>query len=149
MLIDRTQRGWAIASLGIFAAVLAVYMFYAWSAPQGPRGGSAIGLFFGVVGFGFMLYAAALGARKRVPTWRVGRAKAWMRGHLWLGLLSLPLILFHGGFHFGGTLTRILMWLLIITVPSGVFGAALQHYVTRVMTSDVPLETIYDEIGRV
>jgi hypothetical protein len=30
-----------------------------------------------------------------------------------------------------------------------VFGAALQHYIPRVMTSDVPLETIYDEIGRV
>jgi hypothetical protein len=72
-----------------------------------------------------------------------------MRGHLWLGLLALPIILFHGGFHFGGTLTRVLMCLLIITVFSGVFGAVLQHYVPRVMTTDVPLETIYDEIGRV
>jgi hypothetical protein len=96
-----------------------------------------------------MLFAALLGARKRVPTWRVGRAQAWMRGHLWLGFLALPIILFHSGFHFGGTLTRVLMWLLIITVFSGVFGAALQHYIPRVMTSDVPLETIYDEIGHV
>ncbi len=96
-----------------------------------------------------MLFAALLGARKRVPVWRVGRAQAWMRGHLWLGLLSLPVILFHGGFHFGGTLTRVLMWLLIITVVSGLFGAALQHYIPRVMTADVPFETIYDEIGHV
>jgi hypothetical protein len=59
------------------------------------------------------------------------------------------MILFHGGFHFGGTLTRVLMWLLMITVFSGVFGAALQHYIPGMMTSDVPLETIYDEIGRV
>ena len=56
---------------------------------------------------------------------------------------------FHGGFHFGGTLTRVLMWLLIITVVSGIFGVALQHYIPRIMTSDVPLETIYDEIGHV
>ncbi len=96
-----------------------------------------------------MLVAALLGARKRVPTWRVGRAQAWMRGHLWLGLLCLPLILFHGGFHFGGTLTRVLMWLLIITVGSGVFGAVLQNYVPRLMTEQVPLETIYAEIGNV
>jgi hypothetical protein len=96
-----------------------------------------------------MIFAALLGARKRVPTWRIGRAQAWMRGHLWLGLLSLPVILFHGGFHFGGTLTSVLMWLLIITVVSGVFGAALQHYVPRVMTTDVKLETIYGEIGNV
>src|SRR6266403_3620164 len=149
MRLDTTQGGWTIASLGIFAAALLVYLFETWSSPNGPRGGSAIGLIFGVVGFGFMIFAAALGARKRVPTWRLGCAKSWMRGHLWLGLLSLPLVLFHGGFHFGGTLTRVLMWLLIITVFSGAFGAALQHYIPRVMTSDVPLETIYDEIGRV
>jgi hypothetical protein len=125
------------------------YTTYAVEAPEGPGGGSTMGLVFGVVGFGFMIFAALLGARKRVPTWRVGRAQAWMRGHLWLGLLSLPMILFHGGFHFGGTLTSVLMWLLIITVVSGVFGAALQHYVPRVMTADVKLETIYDEIGNV
>lgn len=149
MRIDETQRGWAIASLVILAVFTAVYVAYAVRAPEGPRGGSALGLSFGVIGFGFMIFAALLGARKRVPVWRIGRAQAWMRGHLWLGLLSLPVILFHGRFHFGGTLTSVLMWLLMITVVSGLFGAALQHYVPRVMTADVKLETIYDEIGTV
>src|SRR5579885_2704688 len=149
MRIDKSQRAWALASLAIFALCLAMYVPYALSAPQGPRGGSAMGLAFGVLGFAFMLFAAALGARKRVPTWRLGRAQAWMRGHLWLGLLALPMILFHGGFHFGGAMTRVLMWLLIVTVGSGVLGAALQHYLPRKMTADVPLETIYDEIGHV
>ena len=149
MRMDRTQRGWALVSLAILALSAFVYVLYAFEAPQGPRGGSVIGLTFGLIGFAFMIFAALLGARKRVPTWRVGRAQAWMRGHLWLGFLALPMISFHGGFHFGGTLTRVLMWLLIITVLSGVFGAALQHYIPRVMTTDVPLETIYDEIGRV
>src|SRR5215813_2929500 len=135
-----------MGSLLILATSFALYLYELWSSPQGARGGSAIGLLFGVLGFAFMIYAAALGARKRVPTWRLGRAKAWMRGHLWLGLLALPLILFHGGFHFGGPLTRVLMWLLIITVTSGLFGAGLQHSVPRIMISDVLLETIYDEI---
>lgn len=149
MRMDRTQRAWAWAWLGILAVSAIAYTAYSRRAPEGPRGGSAMGLIFGVVGFAFMIFAALLGARKRVPTWRVGRAQAWMRGHLWLGLLSLPLILFHGGFHFGGTLTRALMWLLIITVGSGVFGAVLQNYVPRLMTAEVPLETIYAEIGNV
>src|SRR6266478_2862700 len=149
MRLDTTQGGWTIASLGIFAAALLVYLFETWSSPNGPRGGSIIGLIFGVVGFGFMVFAALLGARKRVPTWRVGRAQTWMRGHLWLGFLALPIILFHGGFHFGGTLTRVLMWLLLITVFSGIFGAALQHYIPPVMTSEVPLETIYDELDSI
>jgi len=149
MQIDRTQRGWAIGSLGIVTAAAVIYLLEVWSTPRGARGGSAIGLVFGVIGFGFMVFAAALGARKRVPTWRLGRAKAWMKGHLWLGLLSLPLILFHGGFHFGGTLTQVLMWLLIITVGSGVFGAVLQNSIPKKMTADIPLETIYDEISHV
>jgi len=149
MRMDSTQRSWAILSLAIFAVSTVVYVFYALNAPQGPRGGSTIGLLFGGIGFAFMLFAAFLGARKRVPTWRIGRAQAWMRGHLWLGFLALPMILFHGGFHFGGTLTHVLIWLLIITVLSGVFGAALQHYLPRTMTSEVPLETIYDEIAHV
>ncbi len=149
MRIDRTHRVWAVASLATLAVSLIVYHIYALNAPQGPRGGSVIGLSFGIIGFAFMIFAAMLGARKRVPTWRLGRAQAWMRGHLWLGLLALPMILLHGGFHFGGTLTRLLMWLLTITVASGIFGAALQRYIPHVMTSDVPLETIYDEISHV
>jgi hypothetical protein len=147
--IDETHRIWSIATGTIIGTSTAFYLRYALSTPEGPRGGSAIGLGFGVIGFGCMIFAALLGARKRVPTWRIGRAQGWMRGHLWLGLLSLPMILFHGGFHFGGTLTSVLMWLLIIAVVSGVFGAGLQHYVPRVMTTDVKLETIYDEIGNV
>ena len=149
MLLDRSQRGWAFASLLIFAASAVVYVLYSASTPLGPRGGSPIGLFFGILGFAFMIFAALLGARKRVPVWRIGRAQAWMRGHLWLGLLTLPLILFHGGFHFGGALTQVLMWLLIITVLSGACGAVLQNYLPRLITADVPLETIYAEIGNV
>ena len=149
MRMDQTQRGWVLASLAVFAVSAVVYGVSAQHASAGPRGGSMMGLIFGIVGFAFMIFAALFGARKRVPTWRLGRAQAWMRGHLWLGLLSLPLILFHGGFHFGGTLTRVLMWLLLITIASGLFGAALQNYVPRLMTSDVPLETIYGEIGNV
>src|SRR5208337_2256408 len=149
MRMDATQRGWAWLSVGIFVASAIVYVVYSLNTPAGPRGGSTIGLAFGIVGFAFMIFAALLGARKRVPTWRLGRAQAWMRCHLWLGLLSLPLILFHGGFHFGGTLTRVLMWLLIVTVASGVFGAVLQNYVPKMMTNEVPLETIYAEIESV
>jgi hypothetical protein len=96
-----------------------------------------------------MIFAALLGARKRVPVYRFGRAQTWMRGHLWLGLLSLPLILFHSGFRYGHGLTAWLMTLLIVVVLSGLFGAALQHYMPRVMTREVTMETIYEEIGHV
>ena len=41
------------------------------------------------------------------------------------------------------------MTLLIVVVVSGLFGAALQHYMPRVMTREVTMETIYEEIGHV
>jgi hypothetical protein len=126
-----------------------LYGIHRLSPADAPVGGTAAGLAFGSVGFAFMIFAALLGARKRVPVWRVGRAQTWMRGHLWLGLLSLPLIIFHSGFRYGHGLTAVLMTLLIFVVASGLFGAALQHYMPRVMTREVTMETIYEEIEHV
>ena len=149
MVIDRTHRKWGFACAGILALATLVYLPYARTAPLGPTGGSVVGLIFGTLGFGCIVFAGLLGARQRVPVWQVGRAATWMRGHLWLGALSLPLILFHAGFQMGGPLTRVLMWLLFITVASGFAGAALQHFLPRVLSLQAPMETIYDEIGSV
>jgi hypothetical protein len=147
--IDRTHQKWLAASLIILSVATAIYVLYAAHSPAGPSGGSPVGLAFGIVGSAFMLFAGLLAGRKKLPVWRLGRAQTWMRGHLWLGLLSLPLILFHGGFRFGGPLTSVLMVLLIIVVASGLFGAALQHYMPNVMTAEVSKETIFEQIDHV
>jgi len=147
--IDATHRAWLVASAVILGVSAVLYAIYRVPASAGSMGGTAMGIAFGIVGFAFMIFAGLLGARKKVPVWRVGRAQMWMRGHLWLGLLSLPLILFHAGFHTGGPLTTVLMWLLVIVVASGLFGAILQHYLPAVMTREAPLETIYEEMEHV
>jgi hypothetical protein len=149
MLIDHTHRRWFIGSLAGLAIATAVYIPYAMRSPAGPRGGSAIGLIYGSIGFAFMLFAGLLGLRKKFPIWRIGRAQTWMRAHLWLGFISFPLILMHGGFHFGGTLTRVLMWLFIFVYASGLLGAALQHFVPRLHTARLPMETIYEQLDHV
>jgi hypothetical protein len=149
MRIDRTHRPWVMGTAVTFFAALAVYLAYALRTPGGPRGGTAIGLAFGIAGYTVMLFEGLLGARKKLPVWRLGRAQTWMRGHLWLGLLTLPLILFHAGFAFRGALTAVLMVLLAIVVASGVLGAILQHYLPRAITTRVPMETIYEEIPHV
>jgi hypothetical protein len=147
--IDHTHRKWLAASLIILGVATAVYIPYALHSPSGPSGGSAIGLTFGIVGSAFMVFAGLLAGRKKVPVWRLGRAQTWMRGHLWLGLLSLPIIFFHAGFRFGGPLTTVLMVLVIIVVASGIFGALLQHYMPNMMTVQVPSETIFEQIDHV
>jgi hypothetical protein len=149
MRIDRTHRGWFVATVVLFGVATLGYIAYAISSPKGPTGGSAVGLAYGIAGYGMMLFAGLLGARKKFPVWRIGRAQTWMRGHLWLGLLSFPFILYHAGFAWRGQLTAVLMILLFIVVVSGIIGAAIQHYMPSVILSEVPLETIYEEIPHV
>jgi hypothetical protein len=147
--IDCWHKSWLLASLAILGGAALVYVLARPAASRGSMGGTSIGLVFGTVGFAFMIFAALLGARKKVPVWRLGRAQTWMRGHLWLGLLSLPLILLHSGIRYGHGLTALLMTLLIVVIASGIFGAALQHYLPSVITREVTMETIYEEIDHV
>jgi len=56
MRMDKTHAGGRLRRWAIFAAALVVYFFEAWRSPNGPRGSSAIGLIFGAVGFGFMIF---------------------------------------------------------------------------------------------
>jgi hypothetical protein len=148
MRIDQTHRPWLIASCFILGGSIALYVAYVLASTR-IGGGTPVGLFFGIVGFGFMLFAAALGIRKRYPIWRIGRAQHWMRGHLWLGTLALPIIFLHAAFHFGGWLTTLLMILLIVVTLSGFAGAYLQHTLPTRMMREVSYETIYDQIDRI
>jgi hypothetical protein len=148
VLIDTSHKPWGLASALILALAVVVYVPYA-LGPTPPSGGSILGLVYGIAGFGFMAFVTLLSLRKKFPIWRIGRTQSWMRGHLWLGALSLPLILLHAGFLFGHGLTSILMWLFVVVYVSGVFGAYLQHTMPRRIMHDVPMETIYDQIGHV
>src|SRR5713101_1701534 len=126
MIIDQSHRPWSIASAVTLALALIAYIPYA-LGPVRPSGGSALGLIYGIAGFGAMAVVTLLALRKKFPIWRIGRTQSWMRAHLWLGALSLPLILLHAGFLFGHGLTSVLMGLFVIVYASGVFGAWLQH----------------------
>jgi hypothetical protein len=148
VLIDRSHKPWAIGSAVALAAAIVVYIPYA-AGSVPPSGGSLLGLVYGIAGFGAMVVVTLLALRKKFPIWRIGRTKVWMRAHLWLGALSLPLILLHAGFLFGHGLTSILMWLFVFVYLSGFFGAYLQHTMPRRILRDVPMETIYDQIGHV
>jgi hypothetical protein len=148
VLIDRTHKPWAVFSSVALIVASAAYVPYAAGATP-PGGGSLMGLVYGSLGFGFMAFVTLLALRKKFPIWRIGRTTTWMRGHLWLGALSFPLILLHAGFLWGHGLTSVMMWLFLFVYVSGFFGAWLQHTMPRRILREVPMETIYDQIGRV
>lgn len=148
MKIDVTHRSWGIATIVIFALCTAGYLAYASRTSGGPRGDTVIGLLYGIAGAAMLLFTGGLALRKKLLRVRVGSVTWWMRGHLWLGTLSLPLALFHAAFSFGGLLTTVLMWLMIVVVVSGLLGAALQHCMPEVVTSQVSEEHTYENIER-
>jgi len=149
MLLDAKHRPWLAVVSGLTIAAAAAYVPYHVLSLNGPSGGSWPGLVYGVVALGLMLFVGLLGLRRCFPALRVGRPETWMRGHLWLGILTVPLVFFHAGFMFGGTLTNVLMVLLILVTLSGILGVILQQILPRVMTSRVTMETIYDQIDHV
>ena len=146
MLLDRTHRTWALISAAIMAVATASYVLYAESTPKGPSGGSLMGLIYGVFGSLMMIYAGLLGGRKQFPFWRLGSAQFWLRGHIWFGTLSFPLILFHAGFGLGGLLEQILMGFFFVVWLSGFFGLAMQHLMPKLLTSRIGRETFADQI---
>jgi hypothetical protein len=143
------HRPWivAVALLSILAGawfVVAGLGKAAW-----PGGSSVPGFTFGVAGGLIILFEFLLWPRKHVRTWRVGQTKAWMRAHIWLGLLTAPLLILHSGFVWTNTLGNVLTILLLIVVVSGIWGLVLQQYLPQRMLHDIPAETIYSQIDSV
>jgi hypothetical protein len=151
----KNHRPWCVAVLTATLAASAWYVVYAnWSGHwDWPSGASPPGFCFGAAGGAIILFEMLLWPRKSLwRGWRLLPTKIWMVAHLWLGLLTLPLLLLHGGFHFDptrSTLAAVLMWLLMGVVGSGVFGLVLQNVIPRLMLEQLPAETIHSQIEHV
>lgn len=163
MLLDRRQRPWAWFTViaAVAAAALYALVFHpgalplrvqlpAWIAPphrlHRSVGNSPLGLAYGIVSYAIFIFAVLLNVRKRFPLARVGRAQTWLRAHVWLSLLTLPLVFMHAAFRFGGLMTSALMWLYLLVMASGFYGLALQQFLPRLMRSRLTLETIFEQI---
>jgi hypothetical protein len=112
-------------------------------------GGTPIGLIFGTVAFGIFIFGILLSLRKRIVLWPIGSVQSWMRAHIWLTLLTIPLVLFHSGFRLGAPMTTMLMLLYAVVMVSGIYGLALQHRIPQVMQDRLPREVIYEQISHV
>lgn len=152
MLIDRRNiarhRPWiAILILGTGSAS-AWFFLASRNASAWPGGSSPPGLTFGILGGLLILFEFALWGRKKVRSWRIGRVKDWMAAHIWLGLLTVPLLVYHTGFRWGGPLSALLMVLFLVVIASGVWGLMLQQILPTKMLNQVPAETIHSQIER-
>jgi len=120
-------------------------------APSALRnvGGTPVGLVLGSIAFAIFIFAAVFGFRKKLLRWRIGSVQSWMRAHIWLTLLTIPLVAFHSGFRLGGPMTILLLVLYTIVMVSGIYGLILQHRIPRLMQERVPVETVFEQIPHV
>jgi hypothetical protein len=135
VLFDRPNwpqhRPWlivfAVATMGSIAWFVAAGL----DSTQWPGGNSLPGFTFGVAGGLIILFEFLLWLRRKVRTWRIGSAQTWLRAHIWLGLLCLPLLVLHSGLRLGGTLSTVLMALLVLVIASGIWGLILQNLLPK------------------
>lgn len=147
MLIDSTHKRWIAATAVLTVAATALYLWRYYATPGGLTGGNLIGLWYGVIGSGLMIYAGLLSLLRRVPSWWwIGSRRVWLRGHVWLGSLSGLFIVYHSGFRWGGPLELILWVVLILTLATGVFGLLVQQFLPRVLTTRIASEAPYEQI---
>jgi hypothetical protein len=154
VLIDSSQKKWAIftvLALAVATAFFAVYYHNSYTEPggNGPTGASVTGLTYGIIGFAMMIFCGLLGIRRTVRIWRLGKGQSWLRAHIWLGLLAFPLILFHSGLRFGYGPSTLAFWLMVFfsaVLVSGILGVILQQIVPRSMLTRVQAETTFEQI---
>lgn len=112
-------------------------------------GGTPLGLWFGSISLAIFLFAVLLSLRKKIPLWRIGTVQRWLRAHIWLTILTIPLVVLHSGFRFGGTMTTLLVVLYAIVMVSGFYGLFLQHVMPRLMKERLPAETVFEQIPHI
>jgi hypothetical protein len=147
VLIDSTHKKW-FAFTAVFAtAATAFYLGCYYATPGGLTGGSLVGLWYGLLGSALMVYAGLLSLLRRVPSWWwIGSRRVWLRGHIWLGLLSGLLILYHSGFRWGGPLELVLWVVLLLTLATGILGLLLQQFLPHLLTARIASEAPFEQI---
>lgn len=147
MIIDAGHRNWFIGTVLAAIGTIGLYVWCDRTTIGGLTGGTTAGLWFGIIGTLLMVIVGLLSALRKVPGWSwLGSRKAWMKAHIWLGLLSVVVILAHSGFRFGGGLEKCLWIVLTAIVVSGIIGLVLQQVLPAVITRRVPEEVTFEQL---
>ncbi len=147
MLLDRRQTRWAIVTVAIGVVAGAFYLWLDRRSSTPLTGGSTVGLWYGVAGSALMIYAGLLSAHRLFPAaWWMGSRKVWLRGHVWLGSLSVLVIACHAHARLG-TGVALALWLVLgAIVLTGIYGLVLQQVLPGMLARRFPDEAPYGQI---
>ncbi len=143
---DRFRFTWL--AVGVTAAAIGAYLFDA--PPGGRSGGSWLGYMLGTVCFAAMVWLMWFGIRKRSYTSRGAPLRAWLSGHVYLGLALLIIMPLHSAFQFGWNIHMLAMALAIFAILTGLAGLSFYTRVPSIMTRNRPgqkLEGLLQQIA--
>lgn len=150
LLRTRKSARWRWLTLLLLVALTAAYLGYA--AGQFPHGGSWPGIAFGVLALLLIALLLGFGIRKRSYGSRLGTLEGWLQAHVYLGLLTVVVVLFHAGFRLQDKVATAAFWVLVGVVVTGLYGAVLYTVLPRRLTEvqgdDTP-EALAAEIRRI
>ena len=151
MLIDHTHRPWIMGTLAVGVGAVTLYFVLDYFTPGGGlRGGDTVGLWYGVAGSALMVFAGLISALRRLPSWWfLGQRRVWLRGHVWLGLLSGVLILCHSHFRMGGPLEFVLMVVVFLVIGSGILGLLIQQFIPAMIREQVESEAPISQLHEI
>ncbi|MBA4189553.1 MAG: hypothetical protein C0467_16330 [Planctomycetaceae bacterium] len=136
----------AITVVGVALAALGAALGL-WVWPPEPS--SPLGVTLGVVAGAIVFFEMALLPRKKYRGLRLGNTRVWMRWHIRLGLVCLPVVIVHAGLGFGGPLSTATFVLFLLVTFSGIWGLLMQQWLPQRILAQVPQETIASQIDYV
>lgn len=119
-------------------ATTAIYALAYRQASTFPSASGLVGHGIGIVGFILMLMTATLySIRKRLTDAHWGNMAAWLKFHMFTGLVGPYMVLLHTAMRFHG-LAGVAMLLTVIVVMSGLVGRYIYTRVPRVIEGAEP-----------
>jgi len=137
---------WVIFCLMVAVAGLVWFGKVAWETGVIPGGSSMPGLAAGSIAGLLFFYLFSYALRKFIPFrwwYRLRPTKYWLAQHIWLGLLTFPMVAIHSGLltRWGGILTVALMVVYFGVLFSGIWGLWMQQKTPRLLLQEIPDES--------
>ena len=90
----------------------------------GRNGATVVGYTYGTISTIGIIWLMFFGLRKRAYASRIGTLQGWLAAHVWIGIGLLFLVPLHAGFSFGINVHTLAYVLMVLTIVSGIWGAA-------------------------